>query len=517
MKYFALATLGCLLLGAPAFALDCEGLAGLTLPDGKITLAVSVPAAELTGLTPEPLENLPAFCRVAATLMPSSDSDIRIEVWMPAEGWNGKYEGTGNGGYAGKIAYGGLATGLRGGYAVANTDLGTSPTDSENSEVLIGHPEKWTDWGTRGTHEMTVAAKQIVAAYYGRAAERSYYVGCSTGGQQGLVEAQRFPDDYDGVIAGAPANDRTHLHMQFIWDLAVASETPESYIPPAKLKVIDQAVLEACTREKTVPTDGFLAEPAACHWDPQEMVCKAGDAPDCLTAAQVTTARKLYGGPRNPMTHAAVYPGLTRGSELDWDSMIPLGKEPRYDALFKWTFGAEWSWRSFDFNRSVKAVDEKLAATANAVDPNLEKFKAHGHKLIVFHGWADVIVPSLGSVEYYESVEKAQARDAARDHKNRLEETQTFDRLFMVPGMGHCGGGPGLTGIDPLNALVEWVEQGTAPEEIVAKRTVKGVTEMSRPVCAYPAEARYSGHGDTNDAANFLCETPAEPGSAPAL
>lgn len=512
MKRFALVMLGCVAMSAPVFALDCEGLAGLKLPDGKITLAVSVPVGELTGLTPKPLENLPAFCRVAATLTPTSDSDIRIEVWMPVEGWNGKCEGTGNGGYAGKIAYGSLATGVREGYAVANTDLGTSPTESEYSTVLIGHPEKWADWGWRGTHEMTVAAKEIVAAYYGRTAERSYYVGCSTGGEQGLMEAQRFPDDYDGVIAGAPANDRTHLHMQFIWDLAAASETPGSYIPKEKLKLIDQAVLEACAREKTVATDGFLADPAACHWDPKEIECTAGDGPDCLTAAQVETARKLYDGPRNPATHAAIYPGWTRGSELDWDSMIPIGKEPRYDSLFKWVFGSDWDWRTFDFNRSVKEVDAKLAATSNAVNPDLSVFKAHGHKLIVFHGWADVIVPSLGSVEYYESVEKAQARDAARDHRSPLKETQTFDRLFMVPGMGHCGGGPGLTGIDPLDALEEWVEQGTAPEEIVAKRTVKGVTEMSRPVCAYPAEARYMGHGDTNDAGNFVCAMPAAGG-----
>lgn len=509
MKHFALATFVCLLMGTPAFALNCAGMAGLQLPDGKITLAVSVPAGELTGLTPQALEDLPAFCRVAATLMPSSDSDIRIEVWMPEEGWNGRYEGTGNGGYAGHIAYGSLATGVRRGYAVANTDLGTYPTDSDDSAVLVRHPEKWIDWGTRGTHEMTVAAKEIVRAYYGKAEKRSYYVGCSTGGQQGLVEAQRFPDDYDGVIAGAPANDRTHLHMGFIWDLAVASETPGSFIPKEKLKVMDQAVLQACTKEKTVATDGFLADPAACHWDPKEIECRAGDGPDCLTAEQVAAARKLYDGPRNPVTHASIYPGWTRGSELDWDSMIPLGQEPHYDALFKWTFGAGWDWRTFDFNRDVKAVDDKLAAIANAVDPNLEIFKAHGRKLIVFHGWADVIVPSMGSVDYYESVEKAQAKDAARDHKSRLEETQTFDRLFMVPGMGHCGGGPGLNGIDPLDALVRWVEQGTAPEEIVARRTVKGVTEISRPVCAYPEEARYIGRGDTSDAVNFVCAEPA--------
>jgi len=506
MKRLALLALCCFAFRLPSFAANCESLAGLSLPHGKITLAVPVPAGDLAGLTPKPLADLPAFCRVSATLMPSSDSNIRIEVWMPVAGWNSKYEGTGNGGYAGGIAYGGLASGVRRGYAVANTDLGTSPTAGDNSDVLVGHPEKWRDWGSRATHEMTVAAKQIVRAYYGRTAGLSYYVGCSTGGQQGLVEAQRFPDDFDGVIAGAPANNRTRLHMGFIWDLAVAEETPESYIPASKLPLISAAVLDACTAQKAVPTDLFLTHPADCQWDPQALLCKAADAPDCLTAAQVATARKLYDGPRNPATHASLYPGMTRGSELDWDTMVPQGAEPRYDALFKWTFGAKWDWRTFDFNRDVAAVDALLAANVNATDPDLQTFKAHGHKLIVYHGWADVIVPSLESINYYTSVENAQA---ASHHRSPADETQQFYRLFMVPGMAHCGGGPGLNSIDPVEALEQWVEKGTAPKKIIAKRTVKGVTEMTRPVCPYPQAARYNGAGDSNDAANFTCVNPA--------
>jgi feruloyl esterase len=509
MRRLALLVLFCLALRLPAVAANCEGLAGLPLPHGKITLAVAVPAGDLAGLTPRPLANLPAFCRVAATLMPSIDSDIRIEVWMPVDGWSGKYEGTGNGGYAGSIAYGGLASGLRRGYAVANTDLGTYPTASDNSSVLIGHPEKWLDWGSRGTHEMTVAAKRIVQAYYGRNPQFSYYVGCSTGGQQGLVEAERFPDDFDGVIAGAPANNRTRLHMEFIWDQAASAETPGSYIPASKLPLIARAALTACGPEKAVATDAFLTHPAECKWDPQTLLCTAGDAPACLTAAQVATAKKIYDGPRNPITHASIYPGLTRGSELDWDSMMPQGAEPRYDALFKWTFGANWDWRTFDFNRDVAKVDALLAGMVNATDPDLETFKAHGHKLIVYHGWADVIVPSLESINYYNSVENAQAQEAALHHQSAAAETQMFYRLFMVPGMGHCGGGPGLNGIDPVDALEQWVEKGTAPERIIAKRTVKSVTQISRPVCPYPQSARYNGSGDTGDAANFTCVNPA--------
>lgn len=463
-------------------------------------MAATEPAGTLTGLSKEPLENLPSFCRVAATLMPSSDSEIRIEVWMPIAGWNGKFEGTGNGGYAGAIGYGSLAAGLRRGYAVANTDMGTYPSVGEDSDVLIGHPEKWEDWGSRSTHEMTVAAKQIVQAFYGKDAQRSYYVGCSTGGQQGLVEAQRFPDDYDGVIAGAPANYRTHLHMGLIWDLAVADKAG-SYIPLAKLSLMTDAMLNACSAEKAVASDKFLTNPDACYWDPGTLTCKLADAPDCLTAEQVATARKLYAGPTNPVTHAEIYPGLTRGSEFDWDSMIPRGGPPRYDALFKWTFGATWDWRTFDFNRDVTAVDALLGARVNATDPNLETFTAHGHKLIVYHGWADVIVPSLESINYYASVESAQARS----HHGKSEGMQDFYRLFMVPGMAHCGGGPGPNSVDPVEALELWVEKGIAPENIVAKRTERGVGVMTRPVCAYPLVALYKGSGDVNDAASFTC------------
>jgi feruloyl esterase len=517
MKRLVLFVLCSFTFPLPVFAANCESLAGLSLPHGKVTVAVGVLAGDLSGLTPKPLEKLPAFCRVAATLMPSSDSNTRIEVWMPVAGWNGKYEGTGNGGYAGGIAYGGLAAGLRRGYAVANTDLGTSPMVADNSDVLVGHPEKWRDWGSRATHEMTVAAKLIVRAYYGHDPALSYYVGCSTGGQQGLVEAQRFPDDFDGILAGAPANNRTRLHMGFIWDQAVAEETPQSYIPAAKLQLMSQAVLTACAQQKAAPTDAFLTRPADCHWDPQSLLCKAGDSPDCLTSAQVTTAKKLYDGPRNPVTYASIYPGLTRGSELDWDSMMPQGAEPRFDALFKWTFGAKWDWRTFDFNRDVKAVDNKLAATVNATDPDLQTFKAHGHKLIVYHGWADVLVPSLESIRYYRSVENAQHKQAASGRLSAVEETQAFYRLFMIPGMAHCSGGPGLNSVDPLEALEQWVEKGIAPEKIIAKRTVKGVTEMTRPACPYPQVADYSGSGDTNDAANFMCTNPTPGKTDPAL
>jgi feruloyl esterase len=483
-----------------ASAANCEGLATLPLPHATIGTAELVPAGTFTPKGPAPIHDLPAFCRVAAVLKPSPDSNIRIEVWMPVSGWNGRYEGTGNGGYAGEISYDALADGLRRGFAVANTDMGTAPSSPENGDSLIGHPEKWTDWGWRSTHEMTVAAKRILRAYYGRNPARSYFASCSTGGEQGLMEAQRFPYDYDGIIAGAPANNRTRLHMDILWNYKVAER-----IPADKLPAITRAVLQTCASEKAVASDGFLSSPSDCHWDPGSIVCKSGDAPNCLTTAQAEAVRSIYDGPENPVTHASIYPGLPRGSESGWQDLISRAKNAPYDSLFKWTFGPTWNWRKFDFNRDVAKVDAKLAPVVNATDPNLHTFKTHAHKLLTYHGWADWLVAPQESVNYYKSVEDTQTRAAARHHRSNAEETQEFYRLFMVPGMSHCGGGPGLNTLDALPALELWVEKGIAPQKIIAKRMNKNTVEMTRPVCPYPQTARYNGTGNPNDAANFSC------------
>ena len=525
------------------------------LPGGRITTATTVPAGSLSGLTgqpitAQPIKDLPSFCRVAATLTPSSDSNIKIEVWLPLRGWNGKYQGTGNGGYAGHIAYGSLAAGLRRGYATANTDLGTSDP-SGNPDALTGHAERWADWGWRATHEMTNAARQIIQAFYGTPPTHSYFVGCSTGGQQALVEAQRFPDDYDGILAGAPANNRTRLHMAFIWDAAAFVQEPGSAIPPSKLQLISDAVGRACSAHKAVPSDPFLSTPQSCTWNPAALLCHGADASGCLTAAQVTTAQKLYDGPsrgvaphaksrsqayarlpglmrnsgpmRNPGLNnpeLALYPGLTRGSELAWGELMPqtdhspgrpdnapgrLSGHPIYDTLFKWVFGRQWNWRTFDFDHDADAVDQALAGTLNATNPDLSAFKAHGHKLIVFHGWSDAIVPSLESINYDRSVINTQSTVASAHGKTALDETRSFYRLFMVPGMAHCGGGPGLNEVEALPSLERWVEKGVAPDWIVARRMEDGVTRRSRPVCSYPNVEKYNGAGDANDAASFSC------------
>jgi feruloyl esterase len=500
--------IGCALFCLPLSATNCEGLANLSLPHTAITTARSLPPGTFVQDGTPPIPNLPAFCRVAATLTPTADSNIRIEVWMPDGGWNGKYQGTGNGGYAGAISYGSLAGALRGGYAVANTDMGTASSAVPNGDGLIGHPERWADWGWRATHEMTVAAKEIIRAYYGREPERSYFYGCSTGGEQAMMEAQRFPDDYDGIVAGAAANNRTRLHMEIFWAYAAGARSPADHIPADKLPLITDAVLNACPKAKAAATDTFLTSPEDCRWDPAPLLCKAGDAPSCLTAEQVATVRSLYSGPRNPATHDSIYPGVPRGSEFGWTDAMLQAPRPPYDSLFKWVFGPDWNWRSFDFNQDVAAVDARLAPMVNATSPDLSTFKAHGHKLIAYHGTADWLVPPQGSIDYYKDVLEAQAAPAASHNQSREQETQTFFRLFLVPGMAHCSGGPGLNTGDFSQPLELWVEKGIRPVEIPARRIEQDTIVITRPLCPYPQTVRNNGTGGGKDTASFSCADP---------
>jgi feruloyl esterase len=506
MKYQVALIFGIALVSRFAGAVTCENLTTLSTAEMKVTLAAVVSSSGSAAQLPPDIGTLPPFCRVAATLTPSPDSAIRIEVWMPISGWNGKYEGTGNGGFAGGIDLGALAAGLRRGYAVANTDMGTAPPSGGDADALIGHPEKWLDWGTRSTHEMTLAAKKIVAAFYASAPRHSYFVGCSTGGEQGLMEAQRFPDDYDGIVAGAPANNRTHLHIEILWDSVVSTRDAGSTIPPDKLSLITHAALKACPESKAVLSDDFFSyDPSACHWDPQSLVCKADGASQCLTQEQATTARDLYQGPIDPVTHQAIYPGVPLGSEFGWSALGPKDDQPPFASLFKWVFGSDWNFRAFDFSRDVSLMDTRLAQMLNATNPDLTAFKARGNKLIVYHGWADWLVPPQESINYYEQVANAQAKAARSHHRVKEEETNDFYRLFMIPGMSHCAGGPGLNTVNVIDSIESWVETGVAPAKIDAARVDNGATSMTRPVCPYPQTARYLGTGDTANASSFSC------------
>jgi feruloyl esterase len=499
-----------------ASAASCSSLASLSLPDTTITSAESVAAGSFTVPAGFPIppaqaeearhrfeqafKNLPEFCRVAATIKPTTDSDIKIEVWMPPSGWNGKFLAVGNGGWAGSTNYGGLAQSLQRGYATASTDTGHTGNGGDAS-FAFGHPEKFIDLGYRAVHLMTVQAKAIIAAFYGNGPRLSYWNGCSTGGKQGLTEAQRYPDDYNGIAEGDPASFWTHLMFGTIWPAEVNLKDPASHIPPSKYALINKAALDACDKLDGVQ-DGIIDDPRRCHFDPQVLECTGPDAPTCLTTAQVEAARKIYAGPKNPRTGKQVFPGLEPGSELGWNAEAG-GPQPMSIPLtyFKYVLfkNPDWQWQTLNFDQDVALADRLDGDILNAINPNLKAFKAHGGKLLMYHGWNDNLITPIESVNYYDSVVKTMGGAA---------KTQDFARLFMIPGMGHCQGGPGPDVFDKVGILEQWVEQSAAPDKISASHLTHGVVDMTRPLCPYPEVARWKGSDSTNDAANFACVNP---------
>jgi feruloyl esterase len=486
----------------PLIAAPCENLAMLSLPHSTVTLAQAVPAGQLTlppgavptfpGAPSTDFGKLPAFCRVAATLKPTNDSDIKIEVWLPASGWNWKLESAGNGAWAGSISYRDLATAVSAGYAAASTDTGHT---GNTAVFALGHPEKLIDFAYRAIHEMTLAAKNIVVAYYGSGAVRSYFNGCSTGGRQALTEAQRYPADYDGIIAGAAANYPTHLQGSQVWTGQI-THLDEGYIPPDKYPLIHNAVLEACDALDGVK-DRVLEDPRQCHFDPQALACKGpnqgGDESTCLTAAQVEVARKIYAGPG-----PSLFPGLERGSELGWATLsgpkpMALAVETYQYLVFK---NPKWDYMKFDAARDMAIADKVIGPIMNSVDPHLQPFFRKGGKLLMYHGWADPGIAPENSVNYFTSVQ-----DAAGGKSKAANSIL----LFMVPGMGHCAGGDGTDNFDKIGTLASWVDTNQPPKSILAAHKTKGVVDRTRPLCPYPQIAHYKGTGSTDDAANFVC------------
>lgn len=505
---------------ARAASATCASLKDLKLPHTTITLAQEVGAGGFRPSRPQ-FKDVPAFCRVAGTIKPTSDSNIRFEVWMPVSGWNGKFDGAGNGGFAGSIQYEQLASAVRMGFATASTDTGHTGSATDGRWAL-GHPEKVIDFGYRGIHEMTVKAKAIVQRFYGVAPRWSYFASCSNGGRQALMEAQRFPEDYDGIIAGAPANFWTHLLTAAVWVDQATLAHAVSYIPPSKLPAISAAVLAACDAEDGV-TDGILNDPRRCHFNPATLLCRSADSNSCLTAPEVTALEKIYRGPRNSRGEQ-IFPGYEPGGELGNNGWAPwiTGSAPEKSLLF--AFGTQffsnmvfsnpdWDYRKLNFDSDVQLTDRKLARILNATDPNLSTFKAHGGKLIMFHGWNDSAIAPVNTVNYYKSVVARMG----------LHQTRDFLRLYMAPGVQHCALGPGPSAfgasvegakLDPqhsiFSALERWVEGGIAPDDIIATKyrnpanSASGAL-MTRPLCPYPEIARYKGTGDPNDARNFVC------------
>jgi feruloyl esterase len=515
---FSLALLTSLVgIGAgPAAAATCAGLAGLTLPDTTITAAEPVAAGTYTAPDHEVFANLPAFCRIAATLRPTSDSNIKIEVWMPFSGWNGRYFGIGNSDIGGLIVYGALAAVLQlhPTWAVANTDMGTAPaaTDPLGARVLTGHPERLIDYATRSTHLMTVRAKEIIAAFYGQPPLFSYFGGCSTGGGQALHEALQFPADYDGIIAGAPSLlNTTHNAAANVWDYQAFNGPAR--ITAAQATAITAAVVKQCAgQDGGLRSDNFLTDPRDCHWDPAALQCAGGaaDAPTCLTPPQVAALRKFYEGPMNPRTGERIYAGRTRGSESYSgypQTLASLTTTAGYSIY--WVFGNDFDWLTFDFDHEMDTIDAALAFTLNANAAVLDEFKLHGGKLILFHGVADPNIPTLNTVAYYERLIASQTpgeRQGRGEREVGLRRTQDFARLFLVPGMGHCSGGAGPDNFDfGVKYVQAWIEQGIAPDQMIASKVVNGTTVFTRPLCPYPALPRYGGTGDPTKASSFVC------------
>ena len=416
-----------------------------------------------------------------------------MEVWLPSKEWNGKFQFVGGGGWAGVISYAAMASALQEGYATASTDTGHV---GGNALFAIDHPEKLVDFAYRAVHESTVQAKAVLAKYYGQPQRLSYWNGCSTGGRQGLMSVQRYPEDFDAVVAGAPANYQTHLHA---WDLSVAVpvvKAPESAVPAAKLAVLNRAVLDACDGKDGVK-DGFLNDPRACTFDPSVLQCKQGDAENCLTAPQVASVKRAY-GPAKTSSGEVVFPGKEPGSETTWTAFLSNTQQAPGISVGSFQVAhnnASWDARTFDLDRDLKIVDEKVGAIVNAVNPDLRAFKARGGKLLLYHGWNDTAISPGNAIDYYSSVLKKMGG-----------KQDDFVRLFMAPGMAHCQGGQGPSQVNWMAALERWRESGVAPDRIEAARVSNNRVDMTRPLCPYPQIAVYKGVVSTNDSSNFVCK-----------
>ena len=505
-----------------ATAPDCAALARLELPAASVLSAAphlesswTLPSGRKVA-TPRP------FCRVVVSARPSADSDIRIEIWLPAEPhWNRRIWGVGNSTWAGYIPYRALATQVTGGYAAVGTDTGHQAKSWE-SAWAIGHPEKVIDYGHRGMHEAAVAAKRVAAAYYQRTAEHAYYGGCSTGGRHALMEAQRYPDDYDGIFAGDPDYDSTLFYagiatMQGRW-----KADPARTLPPAKIPALLAAALAACDRGDGV-ADGIIENPQRCRPNLAALACKGKETDRCLTAPQRQTAQDIYDGIDLPGLQRR-YDGFAVGSEGSWD-WVHLGAEgPGSSDGYKEAMGfyrdlvfgdPGWTAARFQPERDTLLAERKLGPVLDANNPDLGRYFARGGKLILFQGWNDPTVSPYSTIRYYERVVAAAGAPVA----------SRGVRLFMVPGMSHCGGGPGANQFGQFSAangdarhnigaaLQRWVEQGVAPERIDATKLSDDDDPASkvvrtRPLCAYPASSRYRGSGSTNEAANFDCVMP---------
>lgn len=508
-----------------AQAASCDDMAKLKLKDATITATTAYDvggSVEIGVFGIPPLPTMKAFCRVEATLKPTPASAVKVEVWLPASGeWNGRLMATGNGGYGGSLGQPRLAMrpALHRGYVTTGTDLGHSGDGStgEDASWALHNPEVVKDYGYRANHVTVEFAKAVTAAFYGSGPKYSYFQGCSDGGREALIEAQRYPNDFNGIVAGAPANPWPTLITSMAWTWQSAHANPASVIPDAKLPIIQAAALAECDKLDGV-ADGVIEDPRLCRFDPAKIECKSGDAADCLTTAQVAALRALYQGPRG-RDGKQIFPGYPAGGEAvpnAWTLWITGAKaqHPNFSRSFFRNFvyeDASWDFPgTIDFARFQADAQAKVGAILAADNPDMSAFEKAGGRLIMYHGWADAAISPYSSIEYYETVRK----------KMGGGKTDNFSRLYMAPGLSHCVGGPGPNSFDMLEAVSAWVEKGQAPDRIIATKfdnDYAGLLDMpganvvrTRPLCAYPKVATWDGKGSTDEAASFSCKVPAK-------
>jgi hypothetical protein len=434
---------------------------------------------------------LPEFCRVAVTVDPA----ITIEVWLPTDGYNDRFQAVGGGGYGGWINYGGMAEAVRAGYATASTDTGHTGTDLDGSFALTADGDLdmplIEDFAVRSLIELTDASRSLIDAFYGEAPEYAYWNGCSSGGREGLMLAQRYPEAYDGILAGAPAINWDRFLPSLLWPQIVMEEELGGPIEQCKLAEATNAAVEACDAEDGL-TDGVLNDPRDCEFDAAALV--GVDTP-CgeFTETDAAVIQAIWDGPRTS-TGEFMWYGLTRGTPLEAVAgflPFPIGSDyleiwVHQDPAFDWH---DLGYRGFE--DAFRTSQDRFQDALGTDDPGLTPFRDAGGRLVMWHGWDDELIPPEGSIDYYARVIEA---------TGGASEAAEFARLFMVPGMRHCEGGPGLTEFDAFGALVDWVESGRAPETITASR---GTEE--RPLCPYPAMATYDGTGDPIRATSFDC------------
>jgi feruloyl esterase len=483
-------------------------MAKLALPHAEVTSAVRFAPGAFTppqsaqgggGRPNEVFAQLPAFCQVKVTSRPTSESEIKIEVWLPSNAWNGRLQAVGNGGFSSSIQYGPLAQAVLKGYAGAANNTGQ---ETNNGDFAAGYPERIKDWGYRAVHESAVVAKAAIAASYGKAPAYSYWNSCSTGGRQGLVAAEYFPGDFDGLAIGDPANPMTRLQGNNIWLNLALNKNPASFIPQEKWVFIHDKVLTQCDGRDGLK-DGLIMDPRTCRFNVASLACgpKANATAMCLTAEQLTALRAVTTGSVNPRTGESLYPGFPLGTAMLPGPVAGRNPDSSGPSTFRMLFQDKaWDYRSMDFDKDMARADELARNTINAVDASrLKALFARGGKVLMYHGWSDPAISPLISIDYYEKALGANGGKA-----------KTYDsiRLFMAPGMGHCAGGEGPNTFDKIDVLAAWVEQGKAPDRIVASHVSDGKVDRTRPLCPYPQVARYSGAGDIEDAKNFACTMP---------